>query len=342
MSHFRSRALLLKLIFFAMSALITATATAAVNEQSFRLGMTVQKDTPMGATAQRFKEHLAELSDGKFNLEILSGGLLGDATSLQEQISRGVLDFSIAFVSTGMDDRLGLVNVPGMYWKWQDAKAFWDEQGDMLSIFRDVAKDNQIKVLGVIPCCFNRVLTNENLTPIPTKVGELGLKSRSMSMPSDVHAVEAIGLNPVPMPLNETPSALATGMIDAVAGPAMADIPMYEGLASKVYLYRYRVEIEPLFMSLDVWNSLSEKEQQIVQKAANEATASGWEKSKAMMEDYKARSDEWGIEVIELSDDQHIENVKAIRNEVWPQVEDSIGADIMKQLRSSAVAVPGE
>lgn len=342
MTRIKMGQLTLTLLTLVATTFISAAASATVNEHKFRLGMTVQRDTPMGATAERFQKHLAELSEEKLALEILPGGLLGDATSLQEQVSRGVLEFSIGFVSTGLDSRLGLVNVPGIFWSWEDAKEFWQAEGDMLKVFSDVAEENGMKVLGTIPCCFNRVITSESFDPVPSDVAKMSLKSRSMSMPSDVLAVEAIGLNATPMPLNETPTALATGMLDVVAGPAMADIPMYEGLADKVYLYRYRVEINPLLMSLDIWDSLSAEEQEVIQEAANAATASGWEHSKSIMEDYKQRAGEWGIEVVELSEAQHVENIKAIRDNVWPKIEDSIGSEIMDRIRSAAVPLPKE
>ena len=93
-------------------------------------------------------------------------------------------------------------------------------------------------------------------------------------------------------------------------------------------------------MSIKVWNSLNPDEQAIVQKAGLDATSVGWQEAKKIEDEYRGRVGEFGMELVELTDQQKIDTIKAIREKVWPQLDKSIGNPIMDQVRAIAQPLP--
>ena len=193
-------------------------------------------DSPAGLTAKKFVDEMSSLSDGKMTVQFFPGGLLGDTTFMLEQISQGTLDFHVGYVSTSLDPRLDVLNVPGIAWDWEHAVAILQDP-KYLSIFDGIASKVGWKVLGTVPCCFNKVVSTKKFVPEPSDVSQLGLKTRSMAMQSDVMTVDALGFNAVPMAFSEVATAMATGAVDAAAGPAMYDLGTFKGIGK----YRLRL-----------------------------------------------------------------------------------------------------
>ncbi|MBA7694366.1 hypothetical protein ES703_102975 [subsurface metagenome] len=117
---------------------------------------------------------------------------------------------------------------------------------------------------------------------------------------------------------------------------------MLSGIAKYVYAYFYRIEVQPIIMSLEVWNSLSKEDQEIVEEAAEIAIAKGWEVGQKVEDYYKDRLvSKYGFEeIIELTPEQHKLNVKAVRDEVWPKLDELIGKDLMDGIRKYAAPLP--
>lgn len=155
-------------------------------------------------------------------------------------------------------------------------------------------------------------------------------------MKSDELLVEAIGFIATPMPFGEVSSAMMTGIVDGACGPGPCDLPMFEGVAKYAYGYFYRLEALALIMSLDVWNTLSKEDQEIVQKSADFSLSTGWDLAKATSEYCETRADEYGIEFIELTPEQQMINIKVVRENVWPELEKTIGKDIMDKVKKFA------
>ena len=99
---------------------------------------------------------------------------------------------------------------------------------------------------------------------------------------------------------------------------------------------RHNFSTGALLMGLNSWNDLSEAQQKIVIDAAVQVVEKQFKDAEA--EDLKWRNTaiESGIKFIELSDEQFNANVKAVRDDVWPQMEEKIGKTIMNKVRAKA------
>ncbi|MBA7558308.1 hypothetical protein ES705_51107 [subsurface metagenome] len=69
--------------------------------------------------------------------------------------------------------------------------------------------------------------------------------------------------------------------------------------------------------------------------------AKGWEVAREIDERSKAKAvSEWGYEeVIELTLEQHKANIRIVREKVWPELETTLGKDVIDYARTIAVAL---
>ena len=159
-------------------------------------------------------------------------------------------------------------------------------------------------------------------------------------MKSDELTVNAIGFLAVPLPWGEVSSAIMTGVIDGACGPGALDLEYFEGVVKYAYDYFYRLEVSVFIMSLKTWNALSEEDQAIVRAAADVAINIGWDLTRVVDTYHKTRTADFGIEFIKLTPEQQMLNIKVVRAQVWPELEKTIGKELMDGVSKFATPIP--
>ncbi len=110
----------------------------------------------------------------------------------------------------------------------------------------------------------------------------------------------ALGANPVPMAFTEVYTALQTGAIDGQDNPLPTDkdSKFYE-VTKQIVLTSHLVDLNYLAFSKKVWESLTPEQQQIVQKAADDAAEAGRQKQLALEDELVQFFKDQGLEVYE-------------------------------------------
>ena len=114
-------------------------------------------------------------------------------------------------------------------------------------------------------------------------------------------------------------------------------------LGETPYFYRYNYSLEPqwIIMNLDLWNSLSKEDQQIIQRVADEVVKYQWTEIPKERTQYL---NEWypenGATAVELTPEQMALNVKVVRENVWPYFDNMIGKLLMDEIRANAQPIP--
>lgn len=161
-------------------------------------------------------------------------------------------------------------------------------------------------------------------------IGEDGaLKGRKVRASATYHDM-VVQLNGavVSLPASEIYSSLERGVVDGAAWPVFGAME-YRWYEVSKYMTRptFGVTNQILFMNLDAWEDLSEKQQNIIKDVARELEVSGrnvfaglWEKEDAAMQKAGLQITEFGPEIAP--------NVDAMFSAgVWKQVRERSGAD---------------
>ena len=285
-----------------------------------------------------------EYSDGRMNISYYPGDLIGDYSFCQEQVSLGTLDFNISTLATSMDPRLNAATVPYVVFDWDAGYEAYGPGGWAVDTYGAIAEDLSWKLLGQGVSDFTGVASKVEFTPTPDAVKTTGLKARVMPMESDRLTAEALGFTPFTLPWSEFVTALGTGIVDSGFGQQVFSLGYYiNELGETPYFYRYNYSLEPqwIIMNLDLWNSLSKEDQQIIQRVADEVVKYQWTEIPKERTQYL---NEWypenGATAVELTPEQMALNVKVVRENVWPYFDNMIGKLLMDEIRANAQPIP--
>lgn len=133
---------------------------------------------------------------------------------------------------------------------------------------------------------------------INTPADLAGVKLRMPGSESWLFLGRALGANPVPVAFTELYTALQTGAVDGQDNPlpTVRDAKFYE-VTKQVILTSHLVDLNYLTLSKKVWDRLTPQQQATLQKAADDASASGRQKQLQLEGELEAFLKEKGLKV---------------------------------------------
>ena len=173
--------------------------------------------------------------------------------------------------------------------------------GDYKDVLNELFAQVNVRILGSFYYGTRQLTTNK---PIHTLDDLKGMKIRVPQAELYVKMVESWGAAATPMNINELYMALQTGTVDGQENPltTFESYKFYE-VVKNVVLTNHIICPNMIFMNADVWNSLSEHDQQVVQEAVDAAVA--WQ-DEQIIEAEKTLADklasEYGCEIITPDD----------------------------------------
>lgn len=288
----------------ASSAAASGSAEAAAEADGEVYEMRLANPNPVGDVKDlasiKFAELADEYSDGRIKITVYSGGQLGDARETIEGLSLGTNEIvceSIGalspFVSLADFDA-----VPYMYRDFDHYKAaFLDgELGE--EVKETVGEMGNFKILGGM-YRGARVCTTKKKFTTPEELK--GLKIRVPSQQIYIDTWNTLGASPTPLALTETFTALQQNTVEAQEnatiesyGFGFYDVCDYLVKTNHVY------STDVFTMNRDYFNSLPEDLQEVLIKAAKEASDYRTQMSIEMESEYEQKFVEKGVEIVEI------------------------------------------
>lgn len=308
-------------------------------EQSFELKLSHYRaeGSPADVDANTFAENVAA-ADSSLEVVVYPAAQLGDYTAVQELVSVGDVEMQMATLSSTVDKYLGITSAPYICATWDEAKAIFHRDSKFTDTIREHLEDQNIKLLSVYPLYFGGAIMNkEPKDPANLDVNE-GYKVRCQTMKGAELVTNMLGYNATPMALNDCFTALQTGVIDGMIGSgAEGYYSSYRDVAKYYLPYNDHFEVWYLYINLDKWNEMTEKQQKALQDAANKLEDDRWEVAPTQTAEYEQKLVDYGIEMIEFSDEELQTFYNECQESVWPELEDLYGADaveLVKELKS--------
>ncbi|MFV0433037.1 MAG: DctP family TRAP transporter solute-binding subunit [Leucobacter sp.] len=234
--------------------------------------ITVSETSTWWAGAEKFAELLDEKSDGRMTLNIFANEQLsgGDPAAGVEMLSNGDKAFSYnsPIIYSGIDPRFSAITAPFLYTDYDEADAAVANGG--AAAYETLTEDMGIKMLGFGESGFRQVTNSKHDIVEPDDLKGLKMRVAGSDLFLDIY--KELGADPVSMNFAEVFTSLQTGAIDGQENPF--DVIYANGLMEvQDYLTVWNYVYDPLIlgMNLDLYNSLSEEDQQIVNDAAAEA-----------------------------------------------------------------------
>ncbi len=238
----------------------------AEETHTFRLAETHAEDYPTTQGNYRFAELVEERSDGRIQIEVYPDSQLGEESDVIEQVQFGGIDMTRVSISpvSAFVPELDAFQMPFLY---EDPDHMWEVLlGDIgQEMFEELESEGFVGLTW-----YDAGARNFYTTERVEEVADLeGMNIRVQEAPLMLDMVELLGATPTPMPFGEVYSGLQTGVIDGAENnwPSYYATSHYE-VAEYFIENRHTMVPEITIMNKDIFDDLSEEDQELIQQAA--------------------------------------------------------------------------
>lgn len=329
-----------KTVISACVALLALPVPALADE--YRLVLTSEagdRDSVLGQAMRDWAQRIEEKSGERIDVEVFYQGELGGQQELFDQLVKGNVHLMITWPQTSYDPRIGVNYVPYTVMGWEDAVESFGDDGWVRKVMDPVYADIGMKYFGPFPEGFGGIASKGRYA---TSFEEAqGLKVRSQPIFPLPQTVQAMGFEAVPIDWAEVYTSLQTGVVDGDSSNVIYwDYEYFRDQLDYFVQSSHNFSSYSLLMSAKTWDEMSNEDRDIVESSAKEVITQQFQTAKAEDDKWIAAAQEFGMEYIVPTAEEKAAWVERVRAEVWPQVEEALGTEIMDVIRANAT-VPG-
>jgi len=256
-------------LLFMVSVLLAGCQTER-STTTLRLSHTLDQEHAVHKAMVLMGERLAEYSDGTMQIEIYSGGQLGNERELIELLQIGSLAMTKVSASSveSFVPQMRVFSVPYIF---NDNAHLWRVlTGDTGQHLLQALQPARLYGLGYYDAG-SRSFYSTN-TEIHTPADLRGKKFRVLASQTAVRMVEALGGAATPVDWGELYTALQQGVVDgAENNPPSFYLSRHYELSKFYTLDEHTAVPDVLIVSLPVWQSLTPEQQLWLQQAAEDS-----------------------------------------------------------------------
>lgn len=297
----------------------------------------IQHIRPTGTTIDKdvnwLVDQLKERSNGRIIIDIFPASLLGDYTVVQERVGLGDVEMQLACVGTALDRGLMIQSLPYIVSNWEEARKLYATGSPLMNVVDELLNKQNLKLISGWPCYFGGIcLTKEPPSPADPNVPK-NIKIRVPPQKSFELNAESLGYLATPIAWSEAFTSLQTGIVDgAIGAGAEGYYANFRDLAKYFLALNDHFEMWYFYMNLDLWNSLSKEDQQLIQEVASELETKRFAVAEEQEQANMQLLRDHGIEVITFTDEELAGFAKKAREYVWPRIREDIGPEIMDKV----------
>ncbi len=315
-------------------AFATHTTAQAAPEYKWRLAQVHPVDSDFDVRAKAFAKKVFDRSKGRIQIDVYSGGVLGDWTEIFEMNVRGTVEMAMSQANANFDPKLNLAYYfPYLVKDIAEAKKVYGQGGWAYKIIQDLWATHNVKALSVFPVGMSGVSLKTLPKDYANAAVKKGMKVRVMPIKPCEMTYEALGYIATPIPYAEAYSAIQTSIADGQMGGPPFQAWQFKDV-NKVWIqYNDYFESWWFAINMDLWKKLSKEDHEIVMTAANEESLVRWENVAKEDEEYRQKlKAEYGWEIVMLTADQLKACADHVRKVVWPKMEELVGKELMDKV----------
>ena len=302
---------------------------------NWRMTQVMPEDSDYHRRAMAFAKEVKERTEGRINITVYSGGVLCDWVECHERIMRGDYELGLQPLAPTYDPRMNIgYYMPYLFTNTEEAKEAYKQGGWVYGMVGDLLQQQGIKGLALLPVGWAGMTAREE----PDGWREMKpnkMKIRVMPLKACESTWAKLGYIPSTIPYSEAFSAIERGVADGECGG-----PPFQGYQfrdiQKVWI-QYNDYLEPwwFFVNKKKFDALTEHDQNVLMEAAEKQVKGRWEYFLTEDEDYRKKLKEYGLKVLVPTDAELKAFAKAVRGEVWPELEPLMGKLLVDRCRES-------
>jgi len=322
----------------AIIGLAIAVSISTVNcyaiDKTWKIGHVRSEGSSVDKDIRALTEVISQETSKRIQFDIYPASKLGDYSVVQERCSFGEVEMYVGPFGTSIDRRLALPAAPYLVKDWTEAKRVYASDGVLMKKMALFLEEQNIKLLGGWPVYFGGIMLTKKPAAPKDPFVKKNLIIRVPPIASFRLTAQALGYTPYPITWVYARSGLESGMVEGIIGGG-AEGYLGLGKYGKYYLaLNDHFEHWLVYMNLELWNSLSEADQQIVSSAVKRMEQRRFQVAEDEEKQNLAKLEEVGIEIVRYSDTDIDKLRQKIITEVWPRLEKETGEDLSSLLEN--------
>jgi len=278
-------------------------------------------------------DEVREKTNGNFDITPYFGGVLGDWSAMNEMVIRGDMEMIFDPIDSAFDPRLCIsYYFPYLVRNYEEHKTFFKQGGVLFNITNEILEPLGIQTLGAWP----RGISGVSLREVPPEPGnpdvQKNMKVRVMPLKQCRLTYERLGYMCTAIPYGEVYSSIQTGIVDGQMGGGYMQATLFKDVQG-CYI-SYNDYVEPLWFTVnnDAYNELPQGYKDILVDACQRQCTTYYDIIKQDDAKFREELEDYGLTVIELTPEELDACATAIRKDVWPELEDMVGRNIIYRL----------
>lgn len=293
------------------------------------MSVTVGESSTWFKAAEKLAEDVNEKSNGRISINVYPNEQLsgGDSATAVSQVADGTQDMSYnsTIIYSVMDERFGVLSAPFIFPDLDTAFSLLDGEGGKM--INDILRENGVEPLGFGLNGFRQVTTSGD--PIKTPEDLDGLKMRVPGIEMYTDLWREFGANPTTMTFSEVFSSLQQGTIDGQENPVeVIHSSQLNEVQNSMTIWDYSFDPLVLGINKELFDSMSEEDQQIMKEAAAAANEYQIEETRKREQKQIEELKESGMEVYELSQEEK-ETFKESMQPIYDQYKSVWGEELL-------------
>lgn len=312
------------------------TGTVPVKPLVFKLASDAPMEHMASELNQEACEKIKERTEGRVVIQYYPESQLGSYETVYEKIVAGDIDIGQISVPDFLDPRLGAAYLPYYAISFEEAKILYAPESYMSQIFSELTAENDVRFMGWLLEGFVGIGVVKEPTKPMVPGADKGIRLRVPTITSFRYAAEDLGYEPVTITYAEVPTAMRTNEVDGwLGGTSNMNYAWVGDIINKLYVNYISAEATCYVMNEKSLAKLSEEDRLTVIKVFREQSLQSFERAKANEERYKEKlRTDYGVEVIEPSNDELAANAEYIRNKTWTRLEEVFTPELIEGFRA--------
>jgi C4-dicarboxylate-binding protein DctP len=265
-------------------------------------------DQPIHRYSQVFADKVNKYTEGRIHVTVYPAGQLGNMTDLTTNVSLGLMDMCIIDNSNLINyiPEYSMPSLPMMITSWSQAEKVFDS--DQVGALNErMAQEHNIRIMDWWWNGFRNMCSSK---PINKIADFKGVKFRSPGLDNFLTMFNLLAAKPTVIPWGETFSGFQTGIVDGMETTTEAIYTQsFYTLGKYIIMTRHLFSSNAPVINEELWKSIPEKDQILMQKAMDEATMELRKEVIASESDYIAKLKQSGNVVSELQDKEELPKI---------------------------------
>lgn len=276
---------------------------------------------------------IEEQTGGAVKISVYPSSQLGDYTVTYQDLGSGAVDLALIPCPSEYDPRIEMNFVPYMFSDYsQLAKAFGPDSY-FFENYVPIHAEQGVEYMGA----YVEGLIGIGFTTLPDGYGDpnvkKNLKIRCPAIEVYNLVTEDLGFNAVTIPYADLYTSMQTGVCDGwIGGTPQLNYSDFKDIIKYYVPYNVFAENIGFFMSAKTAEKLPAEYADIIRDVFAQASLESFETAEALDAEALQGLKDYGVEIVELTDEEMAACVKKVQEVTWPKLYANIGEDVLKGL----------